>query len=430
MLENTELLEVPPEYPMEPERLSPSIVLLFPFIVGAISVTAQIGWNYVVNGFGILCVVVFGFDLIRGRLSMPREVAIFMCFLLWTITGIFSAYSAYAFLTKFSTMLQFFLMAFLISHFTRNTKMARVLLFAVLTGAMVMGVAAVLSGDYRRTEEAANVRLEGLTRNSNAFSIAMTYATGIMLYFFKTAKSRLVKGVYVVAVLAVARLVLASGSRAGFISFSVLCSAWFCLSYIREIKEKPAKTLGMFILLIIGMVVLFLSLSSMLIGNRLNSLTDYLHGGRGDTSIAMRHEMVQKGIAFIKEHPVTGIGLGQYGIVSGEIGYSHNNYIEIFSSTGIIGGLIYYSIYIALYLRLRRLGKMVEDIKDRELVCLGKTIIIIMFLSDVPNVSYYNKQHWIQLAIFIGWAFHIERELTSNNAYISAEDEFAVTEYR
>jgi hypothetical protein len=432
VLENTELLETPPEYPMEPERLSPSIVLLFPFVVGALTVTAQIGGNVVVLWFGVLCAVAFVFGLIRNGLKIPREVAIFVCFVIWASLGIFSAYSPSVFVTMYWTLVQILLMVLIITHFTSNTKMTHGMLFAVLTGAAIVAISAYTSGEYGRSEGVGGVRVGGIIGSSHSFAMTMVYSAGIILYLFKTAKSWLMKGVYIATLPIIGKLVIASGSRMGFLSFVALGGVWYCLSYIREIKEKPAKTLGILILLIIGMVVLFSSLSNTTMAGRLKNLTDFLHGHAGPSSgsVEERHSLVIEGISLIVRHPVIGIGLSQFILISSSHLYSHSNYIEMFACTGVIGGLIYYSLYIVLYLRLRRVGKMIADIKGRELVCLAKTTVIIMCLSDIVNISYYSKMHWIILAIFIGWAYHIERELTSNNAYISTEDEFAVTEDR
>ena len=430
MLEDTEPLEIPVEYPLEPERLSPSIIFLFPFIAGAISVSGLYGANYVVIGLGVLCTVALGFDLTRTGLSMPREATIFICFMVWASLGISAAYSIHVFLTMYSTMLQLLLMVFVITHFAHNTKMARGLLFAALIGAMIMALSAYTSGEYRRAEEFSSERVAGFALNANRFSMTLVYTTGIVLYFFKTAKSWLVKGLYVAILLAMTKLIIASGSRAGFIGFVMLGVVWYCLSYLPEIKRKPAKTIGMFFVFIIGMVVLFSSLSNTPLFERLKSLTSYLHGGLGGGSIEQRHAMTQKGIAFIVKHPVIGIGLSQFTLVSGEQQYSHNDYIEVFCSTGVIGGLLYYSLYIPLYLRLRRIGKMLKNIKDKELVCLGKTMVIVMCISSVSVITYSEKQHWILLSILIGWTFHIERELTGNNTYVPAEAEHAITEDR
>jgi O-antigen ligase len=430
VLENTEQMEISDEYPLVSERVSPSIIFLFPFIVGAISVSALAGANYAVVGLGVLCVIAFGFDLIRSGLNMSREMAIFMCFLIWAAIGIVSAYSMYVFLIMFSTLVQLFIMAFIITHFARNTKMARILLFAAMTGTAIVAVSAYTSGEYRLAEDVAGQRVGGLTLNANSFAMTLVYTTGIVLYFFRTAKSWLMKGIYAAGLLIMAKLVVASGSRAGFLSFVALCGVWYCFSYIREIREKPAKTIGMLIIMIVGMVVLFSSLSNTTLGERLKGFMGFLHGSISSGSIEQRRAMVEKGIEYIKQHPVMGIGLNQFTLISGEQKYSHSNYIEILCSTGVIGGLIYYSLYIALYLRLRRVGKMITDIKGMELVCLAKTMIVIICFLDIVNISYYVKQHWILLAIFIGWAFHVEHELTSRNTYIPTETEYAVTEDR
>ena len=132
-------------------------------------------------------------------------------------------------------------------------------------------------------------------------------------------------------------------------------------------------------------------------------------GGGG--SIQIRVAMLKEGLAITTSHPLLGVGLNHFTVYSSAGMYSHNNYTEVFCNSGIPGGILYYSIFVVLWLRLRRLSKLSMESRAKGFVNMAKTFVIIRLVADLASVSYYEKLNWILLAVFIGWAYHEERRL-------------------
>ncbi len=408
MLENTELLENPAEYPLESERLSLFMIFLIPFIIGAVSIAALPGANYVVVGIGAVCAAGFAIGSLRGNIVFPPETWLFSGFLMWSSLGFIVARVLSMVATTIFTLLQLYVMVIIIIHFCTSTKAARYLLLAVLTGCFIVGLSAYLSGEYRRVAEVAFEQASGFALNANAFSMILVYASAIVLYFFKTSKTLILKVIFTVGIIGIALLIIASGSRSGFISFVILSVVWFLFSYGREVLNRPGTVIIMFIVLLFGLLILFSSLSNTTMGKRLEQMRG---GGYGSASISERRELIQKGVFLILTHPLLGIGMSQFVVVSGYNLYSHNNYIEVFCGAGIPGGILFFSIYLVLWLRLRRLGKIVTDPKSKELVGMAKALLIMIFISNMSVICYYDKLHWIVMAILIGWSYHFERNI-------------------
>ena len=65
-----------------------------------------------------------------------------------------------------------------------------------------------------------------------------------------------------------------------------------------------------------------------------------------------RSQMYVRGVDLFWENPLAGVGLGNFQVVSGLGAYSHSDYIEVASNTGIIGFILYFSIYGMILWRL------------------------------------------------------------------------------
>lgn len=110
-----------------------------------------------------------------------------------------------------------------------------------------------------------------------------------------------------------------------------------------------------------------------------------------DRSSYLRIMMIQCGINWFKSRPILGYGISNYSIlfaktpinIYGTGGtYSHNNYIELLVCTGIIGFIVYYSIYMIV---IRKLA-----VKKNETAYLLIAILIMFLVTDISRVSYYS----------------------------------------
>ena len=119
----------------------------------------------------------------------------------------------------------------------------------------------------------------------------------------------------------------------------------------------------------------------------------------GDLNVSDMNRMrfIEEGLLLIKERPVLGWGLANFAYVSGEGVYSHNNFVEVWVSTGIFGFLIYYSMYaISAWTAIRRLLNR----KDPSLI-VALILILISFVFGYGVVQYETKNTWILFAVMM-----------------------------
>ena len=188
-----------------------------------------------------------------------------------------------------------------------------------------------------------------------------------------------------------------TGSRSSIIAY-LLMVIWL----ISKFLGKKMTILISFPIIILVLFTIYFSLMKipilyMAVGSRLESAMGLLNGGTVDSSIISRLNLLRSGINLFKDKPLFGFGMGNYiELVSTEL-YSHNNYIEIMVGGGIIGLLIYYSLYLELLFRMRKQRKR----KNNALIYY---LILILLYFDFTSVSYYSEISGLVLAIVYAYA--------------------------
>ncbi|MHC4525117.1 MAG: O-antigen ligase family protein, partial [Planctomycetota bacterium] len=370
---------------------------------------------------GIVCAIFFLIFSIRAGLNFAAEWLAFGAFLIWTVFSYLGSVAPYLHRTSFFTLVQIAGMFLIIVCVSQNLKATHLLLWSFLIGCSIIAASGYVTGQYQQAELQEGERVAGLALNANTFSMLMVFAAAILLYFFKAYRSIVLKAGFAAGLLIVSLLIIASGSRTGFISFGVLVSIWVFLSYGKQIFQKPSTAITMIILFVLFGVFVAYRLRDSLLFERLIQGVFTLKGETGDTSSMERMHMFQKGLKLIGSNPLFGAGLQGFAAHYGR--FSHNNVIEVFTGAGLPGGFLYYSIYLFLWFRLRRLKKWFSEPRDIDMLNLVKTFIIVRLISDMATVSYYNKASWIFIAILVGWAYHKEHEVKQQAVWYDEADD-------
>lgn len=231
-------------------------------------------------------------------------------------------------------------------------------------------------------------------RESDAGSaniIGMYAAVAAVLLFYKIQKnknlSRNLPEYIILAVLFLSLVLSASRKSVLYFLIPVL------FIYINKNKNKGKFVFRVLIAIAIvaalWVVITNVPIFYNLVGHRLLSFVNGLHNmNEADGSTFTRLKLIEFGVEMFMEKPLYGYGLGNYiSICTEQYGinlYSHNNYIELLVSCGILGTAIY-------YLQYANFIKLFINTKNRTPIIIMLMGLIIAFLiCDMAFVSYYE----------------------------------------
>ena len=93
-----------------------------------------------------------------------------------------------------------------------------------------------------------------------------------------------------------------------------------------------------------------------------------------------------------------GWGLHQFQYVSGTQKYSHSNYAELMANHGMLGLILFYSIYFSMY-RLYVKTRKVMPVYVRFFLI---SLVVTSLLWDIAAVSYQTTSTWIVFGVILG----------------------------
>lgn len=122
--------------------------------------------------------------------------------------------------------------------------------------------------------------------------------------------------------------------------------------------------------------------------------------------------MIKEGWILFAKKPIFGYGLENYRKISSFGTYSHNNYIELLVSTGLVGFIIYYSL--PVWILISSLIKRAEGNFEYNIII---TYFLLFLIIDFAMVSYNNLIIHFLIASCIAY-FKILQLNKNNNKYI------------
>lgn len=244
------------------------------------------------------------------------------------------------------------------------------------------------------------------TTELNANIVGQHTAIGAVLAFYIILRKERKRShrifYYIIFTLNILYTVL-SGSRKSLLYVAVPLLLYYVL-----ISKSNYKR----IIRILGSVVIFACLWMTImivpalyntIGYRLDNLLKVLIGtGAGDDSTSFRFLLIEWGIQWFRDRPIWGYGadnfralVGTHDTWAGPAGtYAHNNFLELLVDFGIIGTIIYYSLYVGILSKLRKILHVRTDYS-----ILFMALFIAMWICELGVVSYYEKFSQTLLAI-------------------------------
>lgn len=323
----------------------------------------------------------------RHRLfPAPPELICFSAWVLWAVvTGPFVAVNMDMFWIDARKILQIGVMVWVIYGTVRlRGQVINAVPVAIICASLFLASQLFMNLDSLALS-AQKEQADGGTGNANALGIGMVFAVFSFPLLWGFAGRQRTK-VFIAGVIAIPLFgyaILASGSRKSILALLLLVVAWLILG-------APARARAM-VLLRIGALVLMgavllrclpFVMDNTLVGQRFEQ---FMNSGDGSVVEAaeqnVRYQMYIQGLKMFFENPVLGVGVGNFRarFSSGHYSnlYSHSDYIEPLSTTGLPGFLLYQAPYFIIFCRAVRLIKQVQD----EAVLYRLKMIIVLIIT-------------------------------------------------
>jgi len=296
------------------------------------------------------------------------------------------------------------ILVIVVSSSANLRRSTRVLVGAFLIGGAVVGVASVMSGSWQSAVEEES-RLVGMGTNPNGFGRIMVFITLCAMFFWIQPSRRIwLKRILLGSLMVVAGYAtLLTGSRfsAGGLALLYVLWGWFC--YRREMFRRPLLVAAIILVTIVAGYFVVMQAIEMKIGGRFVSAWETLQGKKTEGSTTTRLEMYKEGLEVLGTSPVIGVGLDNFIVFSKIHRPSHSDYTDVFTGTGVVGALIYYSIYVVLWIRAGRIRKKSKDPLARQEAGLVRVLILVVLFLGLGAPNYGAKYVWLILAPFMGY---------------------------
>jgi len=383
--------------------------ILLAFALGSITLTG----SGQLRAIGLLLAASYTLYFLKNKLWLPPEMIIYFFWILWAgATGYLISIDKSAFLNIFKVSFQTTIMSFAIIGITAHRRSIGTNFLALLIGGILLFLSSITSGELSSvTSNPDNVLagVTGMTENPNTFGFNLLLCSTALLYFWKNNTS-LIKRIIIILLMCIFSYgIIISASRKAFLGFALLIFLWLFFCYRKEILRR----LSLFIPILLALGGLYFAtdymISNTYLGKRFQGKI-----GREMSFVERENKRItlyKDGLNILKQNPVFGVGLGNFKVYSTYGIESHSDFIEIITSTGIIGFSLYFFIYISLWRRLSRVQKQTEDPSILYNIRLFKIIILAILALGFGRPNFKDQITWVAISSIIGYTWSLEKKL-------------------
>jgi O-antigen ligase len=268
----------------------------------------------------------------------------------------------------------------------------RVAAYVMLCAAITNVVAIFLGFDTTPLEFGGfnESRVSGLLGNANSLMLNLALSAMVIGLI-----SRIPLQVRLVSLFVAFYGITVSGSRKG-----VILGVALFLFVVKRMSNKLSRLKQVAIL---GSLLLMAAVSYQYLETTLVMLSDNVLAvnrfikifSGGEASFSERKWLIEAGYRIWLESPFFGEGFGQFSFISGFGAYSHNNYIELLVSGGLIALILYYTLYILIIYYAFKC--------HRNDLFYAVLIIVTLLMIDTAMVSFVARSNMLFLVFVLAY---------------------------
>lgn len=238
------------------------------------------------------------------------------------------------------------------------------------------------------------------TLNANTIGALAAYSLVINMYLliYKQKKITFLDLLMIPGVMTL----MASQSRKAYATLALgIILLLIMKNFSLKTKNEIFKSVFFIIMIVIVIYMAFITFSDnavfALINERFLSLIESFRGGKGDATL--RIDYMKLGIEIFKSSPIVGVGVDNAKVINGAVSghnvYLHNNYVELLAGLGIVGFVMYYSIFGIILYKFYKLRNYRDSEYD---ICL--ILLMLRLIMDFGQITYYGKDNAIYIMLF------------------------------
>jgi O-antigen ligase len=348
------------------------------------------------------------------RPKLIPEIWLFAAFVVWAgFSGMIVAQDEKAFVQMFTRVARACGLAIAIAGICQMKRSVTVNFVAVLVVALAWAAYSWESGVYEMGYEVSSKNV-AIPWNTNSFGVVMLAGIFALAHLWGLKKALLYRTVMLILAIFLASSLVSSASRKSFFALLVFGSLWVWLCY----KKKIFRNIVVLILVINGLVGIYYFTNNILENTRLGVRLSHTGEDSGDKK---RFAMYEALPVLLKINPVAGVGLGNFGVhahmKTGSYAYSHSDYVEVATTTGIVGVSLYFSIYIMWWRRLRRLARASYNPEVQYQAKLFQAILLTMLLLGFGVPNFMQTEQWYWVAAMIGYTYAWDLQISEQRRY-------------
>jgi O-antigen ligase len=334
------------------------------------------------------------------KILSPNTIKLYNKFLPAGSTRHLFTFSIYSFATYIEIVktIVFFILFFTIINTIRRKQQIKAIVVAIIAATVVITFFGIMKKYGAIHDIEASF---GVFANKNYYAGFTLMIVPLCLGYAFSVKTSSIKAIFIFLAVILSASIVLSLSRAATVSlgFSVFIMTAYLLYKRREPKHEIAIIL--LVIVVCGSLLYFTNTEAVLV-----------KFSKFSKAFDQRMLLYKEGVSIIKDYPLFGVGLGNYGAISGiyrtvpitDIDYYiHNDHLQFCLEAGLLGAAFYCLFFVFLFRDILKQLCINNDPSMRYIVLGGACgilgVIIHSFfemLFPVPAIAF---MFWIVLAV-------------------------------
>jgi hypothetical protein len=379
--------------------------------VGTISSEESNTFNtIIVWGGSPLLMILFFYYFFLKPVSLPIESILIIAFFIFVLLGYTYVLSDELYLKGLRKLFLYLFLFIIVQYMVMQTGNLNAIFIPLTLGSLYICYTSVFNNpDNSSISAESNFKLESGFINQNGLANYSVNGIFGVLYFYRNLPERIRNFIWLILPAFLMSLIGAA-SKTGFINMIITFLLWsiFCLR--KSIKNPEVYILVMAVFLVGLNYLADFIIENTYLGQRLNELSDVDQFIEQDS----RSKLIFIAIDIFLDNIVLGVGLDQFRLYNATGAYSHNEYLEVLSSFGIIGSLIYFPYYFKIY---QRIGSALKNLMGRNDIVeynlnLMKVLFLVILIRGISVPILFSIDELFLLAAAGGYAHYIKSQLT------------------